>query len=567
MPPTLDLSRTAHSQVIVSPARINLRRAASYTHEKGPLSSTSSRFNFNHLLFASPPPSPGLPQLVTRRRKPSTAPRPSRVFRLAMWAFGILVVVYVAALSLRAKAAPAPTWSRRTDDEYEMIGQDDLPDFPTPILVTDSRGKAKWTVSIPPNHDFPLSAREYSDICSKCREVADRVRFMNHEHLGSQPDSPSGGRNQLDRHFIDVREAENAGYLPGSVSIGALLSQQRHAGDLIGEDKGSLVDKPVCSSSMTFVLASADAGMGQTLMLLWMSYALAQTQRRAFFIDDTRWAYGTYTDIFAAPPIPHCRPPCATKCCPVPRQSRHLVVTAQTAREIFDEEDAVVDVDGGGGGGGDDVNDPSSARALFDLARRGCEDLFVLNKHDADYVSGRVAELAAKKKIRGMAGKGRHDRRHARAPRRPAPARVPVPRLVRAMNTYTVEGPRDPQRHLLRRRPHLQRGVQGPLAGRGGVGRPAGVRVGRVRRRGAGAGTDPPGEQVGHPAGQPGQERHTEVVDATFGWEGGFFAAMFWNLGLSTLSAANAGPRAGQGRPAALGRDACGCAVWSAAPT
>jgi hypothetical protein len=40
-----------------------------------------------------------------------------------------------------------------------------------------------------------------------------------------------------------------------------------------------------------------------------------------------------------------------------------------------------------------------------------------------------------------------------------------------------------------------------------------------------------------------------KFVDETFGWEGGFFAAMFWNLGMSSLSAASAAAAASQARP------------------
>ncbi len=354
-----------------------------------------------------------------------------------MWALGILAVLYLGASSLSAKTAPVVNESRRADVEYELVGQDDLPDFPTPIMVTDNKGKAKWTISIPPNYDFPLTAKTYSDICAKCREVADQVHLMNHERLGSQPTSRV--HNQLDQHFIDVREAEDAGYLPGSVSIGTLLRQQRHAGDLIGEDRGSLVDKPVCSTSMTFVLASADAGMGQTLMLLWVLYALAQREERAFFIDDTRWAYGRYTDIFAAPPIPDCRPPLRHEMLPCPRQARHLVANLETARGVLEETITKHDTD-----------ILASTETLFGLARQGYEDLFVLNQQDADYVANRAKELTAKTKIRSMSNReGRHDHRDSRPARRPPPTRIPVPRLVHPDEHVHGEGARDRQLHVL----------------------------------------------------------------------------------------------------------------------
>ncbi|KAH7113425.1 hypothetical protein EDB81DRAFT_309752 [Dactylonectria macrodidyma] len=75
---------STHSKMLVAPARLNLRLGASYNHhDRGPLPSPSSRFNFNHLLF-SPPPSPSLPALVPRPKRSSSqilVTRPSRVFR------------------------------------------------------------------------------------------------------------------------------------------------------------------------------------------------------------------------------------------------------------------------------------------------------------------------------------------------------------------------------------------------------------------------------------------------------------------------------------------------------
>jgi hypothetical protein len=40
---------------------------------------------------------------------------------------------------------------------------------------------------------------------------------------------------------------------------------------------------------LTYVMETDDAGFGNTLMRLWMSYGLAKAENRAFFIDDTRW--------------------------------------------------------------------------------------------------------------------------------------------------------------------------------------------------------------------------------------------------------------------------------------
>ncbi|KAJ9428918.1 hypothetical protein QL093DRAFT_1037550 [Fusarium oxysporum] len=79
------MSGPTQSKMLVVPPALNLRRASSYNaQDRGPISSTSSRFNFNHLFF-SPPASPALPALVPRPPKRTSSQilvaRPSRVFR------------------------------------------------------------------------------------------------------------------------------------------------------------------------------------------------------------------------------------------------------------------------------------------------------------------------------------------------------------------------------------------------------------------------------------------------------------------------------------------------------
>ena len=399
-------------------------------------------------------------------------------------------------------------------------------------MVTDRRGKAKWTVSIPADYDFPLSAKQYSDICSKCHEMADRVNALHRTRIGG--DQLLFPHDREEQHFVDVHEAEDAGYLPGSVSIGALLSQQRDDGDLVGENKNSLVDTPVCASSMTFALASEDAGLGRTLMLLWMAYATAQDEGRSFFVDDTRWAYGKYTNIFAAPPVPGCRPPLRHEMLPCPRRARHLVVTADTAGGIFQGVLA---------GSGNAQSSHAHTRALFELARRGYEALFHLTKEDGDYVKIRLAELKAKTAISGRAAAaedhgvvvGLHVRRGDRHPREFQYRDSYIP-----LNLY-AERAREVLNATARRR-----------------GTPVDVELARGRSLTVLASDDPTVYESEDLAGaaraqeqirlaskasmqQPaGPDRGTmhKFVDGTFGWEGGFFAAMFWNLGRSTLSAA-----------------------------
>ncbi|TPX14284.1 uncharacterized protein E0L32_000678 [Thyridium curvatum] len=530
MPPTLDLSR---SKMIVSPPRINLRRATSYTgHDKGPLSSTSSRFSFNHLLLSSPPPSPGLPQLVPRPRKPSHTPRPSRVFRALLWMTGIVSLVYLAVSSVRRpELSPLFQWPQQVKGDYEMVARDTLPDFPTPVIVTDRGGNAKWTIYIPPSHGFPLPVREYSAICSKCREVASKVEALQSSLQSAGPFHL--GHSSARKHFVDVAEAETAGVLPGTVSVSALLSQQEQSGGLVGANQDGLLDQPVCSMSLTFVLESEDAGLGQTVMMLWIAYAIAKREGRAFFIDDTRWAYGRYVDIFEAPPHPGCRPPLRHEIVPCPRHARHLVVSSATTKGFVES-----------------IPPETSDRALrskhFQLARTGFEDLFLLNREDADYVSTRVKDLKGQTRAEARGAPdgvivGLHVRRGDRHPfdfqyrGSYIPPSMYTERALTSVNAALNSGREVDE--LAKTNSVFIIASDDPTVYEIDEFKGAARAQERIRLAG----------KVNVEAGNPDRRVMHKFVDEAFGWEGGFFAAMFWNLGLSTLTAANA-PKAAEAR-------------------
>ncbi|RDW64109.1 hypothetical protein BP5796_10611 [Coleophoma crateriformis] len=376
MPPHLDLS-----------PQISLRRAGSYNPgEKAPLSSTSSRFSFNHLIV-SPPPSPGLPALVPRHGKPTPTHSPRKCFRAALWVSGVLVILYFGFVAIRKdQATPKVGWALNSGEEYEMVGEAQLPDFPTPVMVTDKRGRAKWTMSIPPNQPFPLQPKQYAELCSQSTEVADHVIDLHrHTHV----DHGHYGYYHVDKNFMDVADAEAHGLLPGPKAKGKTSMVNGLDGHIIGVVENSLIEMDVCKTSLTFVLETSDAGMGKTLMMLWMAYGLAEKEGRAFFLDDSRWAYGSYTNFFHPPPLPNCRPPPRHEMIPCPHHARHLVVSAATVYYTF------------GGAFSEEFEDPKKMevfrqRPIFDMARKGAEALFRLVGSDADYVKNRVEELRTK---------------------------------------------------------------------------------------------------------------------------------------------------------------------------
>lgn len=457
------------------------------------------------------------------------------------------------------------SWARRggggggedNDKEYEMVGQDNLPDFPTPIVVTDRRGRAKWTVSIPPTYEFPLAPREYADMCAKCREVSSRVgRMHSHSPMTAAMDQislmGSGASSQdTDRYFLDVRDAEREGFLPGPRG-----KVSGRGGQLLGVDGNSLAEKTVCKSSLTFVLESDDAGLGKTLMALWMAYGLAKREGRAFFVEDARWAYGTFTSMFEKPPVPSCRPPPRHEMLPCPRQARHLVVSATNARDLF-----------GGAIDADDIYAEGPAahlqhrpgqRELYALARTGYEALFKLTAQDREYVFNRAHEHKIKTyAVDGEAHNGRIVGVHVRhGDRHPlefqyADSYIPLTEYVDAAHellnaslqqqhhsptstSLNAEDDDDDITMARQKKSFLVVASDDPLVYDAAEFTTSGLPTVRAQEliRLAGKEEVSGGEQAKK---LPKNVMH-KFTDETFGWEGGFFAAMFWNLGTSSRS-------------------------------
>lgn len=421
-----------------------------------------------------------------------------------------------------------------------MASQKDAPDFPTPIVITDHRGRAKWTVSIPPHSGFPLTMNQYADMCAKCRQVAARAYQLRSERHGLQQMS-LGFSDSAEHGFIDVQDAEKAGYLPAPP---VARNSAPTNGDLV---RGDEAEKPICKKSLTFVLESNDAGLGKTLMMLWIAYGLAQKEGRAFFIDDTRWSYGKYTAIFQPPPPPGCSAPPSHEILPCPRQARHLVASAATLDEFFGSLTKSSDPPS-------ESHDHALRKTQFGLARQGYEALSRLNKDDSDYVDARVRELLAKRIVPRTKGRrnglavGVHVRRGDRHPLEYQYRDSYVP-----LNTYS-----DAARDMIEARFNST----GPFGAEDAAAKAQSFVVlasddPMVYESAELAGASRAQERIKLASKQtiqkvnPDRSVMHKFVDETFGWEGGFFAAMFWNLGVarSTASRQAADAAAGGAAP------------------
>ena len=249
-----------------------------------------------HQLLKSPLPSPALPSIVPRHGKkppPRQARRALRLLvRLCMWMCGVSVLCWFASTVLTSSELPS-VYVSPDGQTYKFVPDESIPLEAKPVLVTDKRGKAKWTISIPSALEFPLSPSDYANICQRADEISEHLQGIKSDF------TRIGGSFRYyhrDPNFIDVQEAEQDGLLRGTSKSTA---ESKHGPVALEAGKDFEVGnrkivkaasgKETCGSSLTYVMDTTDAGLGKTLMGLWMSYGLAKEEGRAFFIDDTNW--------------------------------------------------------------------------------------------------------------------------------------------------------------------------------------------------------------------------------------------------------------------------------------
>ncbi|WEW60118.1 hypothetical protein PRK78_005603 [Emydomyces testavorans] len=452
----------------------------------------------------SPLPSPGLPSNFPRRTTKPTCSRIPRSWRFFGLILGCFVgITWVLSLFWHLERATAIVPYRpHSDGAYEIVGSNVLPDVPGPVIITDRRGRARWTISIPPDQVLPLSPSDYARICTEAENMANHAaQIKNTKFRG--PDGQRHAFHYRDKNFIDVADAQKEKLLPTNAPF------QSTAEAVVGLEwygQGSS-DLPLCKKSLTFVLQSDDAGFGVVLMGLWMAYGFAKTEKRAFFVDDSNWGYGRYTTYFKDPPRPSCRPPPASQRIPYPLQARHLLVTPSTFRWIFDhnfkekfENRRQIGVD--------------RQKPIFSFLRIGYEALFRLNDQDREFYEKRIKQLRANKNGIQV---GIHVRRGDRHPFELQYENSYIPLdvyiqgaegLVKSLthplsqpeSTTTIVASDDPDvylapemRHTLKAQTYISLVSKSTL--------------------------------------EAASTSQKQAMDANSGWEGGFFNNLFWSLG------------------------------------
>jgi hypothetical protein len=348
-----------------------------------------------YILQKSPLPSPSLPSILPRHGKKPPKLNSKAIVRFLTWLTSIIALFWAGKQTVEREWSPVALNYQSTDGKvYEIVGEDTLPHFPTPVVVTDHKGRSKWTVSIPQHLDFPLNPSDYSGICAKAQDVSQHVADLkaHHDGEGKPVHAAHYSYYHIDPNFVDVAEAQEKGLLP----------QPIHTAFSPEKDK-------ICPRSLTYVLETSSAGLAPTLMGLWLAYSLARHDDRAFFIDDSRWEYGNYSTFFEPPSPPNCLRPPKGQRVPCPHQAAHLVVSSATTPWTFGAGFLDTFEDGRKMGVG-------RLERVFGMLRKGYEELFERKLGDAgdvEFLKERIGEL------RGMVNGGlevgvhvRHGDRH-----------------------------------------------------------------------------------------------------------------------------------------------------------
>ncbi|TFK68260.1 hypothetical protein BDN72DRAFT_798009 [Pluteus cervinus] len=161
------------------------------------------------------------------------------------------------------------------------------------------------TISYSNYTQFPLLPDQYRDECAKLMHG-----YMSHGDYWNPPLHTNGEIPDVEHH--DVKPDSTYSLPEGGVNT-------------------------VCKSTITYML-DGKVGLLADLALMAQVAALARERNRTFFIDDTYWNRGKWTDHFQPVqagqpgPEPGCRAPPPEELVACPRLARHWVVNSRTVR-------------------------------------------------------------------------------------------------------------------------------------------------------------------------------------------------------------------------------------------
>ncbi|ORY12145.1 hypothetical protein BCR34DRAFT_624492 [Clohesyomyces aquaticus] len=472
------------------------------------------------LLSPSPPPSPSLPSLIHRhgKKKQSWTSHSVMVKRLLIALCGVTVLVWLAIRQIYSHHPQMADYDYG-DDEYEMVGDSLLPQDPSAVVVSDMSGKQKWTVSIPPNYDFPLRPAQYREICSQSMELSKQLRQDSQSSKGFTKRMLN--YYQKDKYYMDVQEAEEQALLPPHKSHERPTGLVHDASMMNGKVAEGM---KVCDQTLTYVMESTEAGFGNTLLRLWMSYGLAMKENRTFFIDDTRWPYGKYSTYFMPPPAVNCLPPPKQYIVPCPRNARHIAVSAATTSTVFGHMFT------------EEYEDPTKMEVqrqhnIFALLRSGYEALFKLREDDSKYVKERTESLYTPIIKHGGLSIGIHVRRGDKHPFEFQFSNdyIPLDHYVDAARDFYIDR------------------IENAGGKSQSKSKPRGVEARHTASKLVVASDDPDvyeAAEMGHVLRaqdrivlaskatlEAAQGHKNPWIDEISGWEGGFYRDVFWSLG------------------------------------